>query len=257
MTKYSVKQLSQLAGVSIRTLHHYDRIGLLKPAERSESRYRYYGREELLKLQQILFYKELDFPLKEIREIFENPDFDLLTALQFHQDQLKKRAGRIERLLTTIQKTIHQLKNQHDMMTDRELYEGFDQDKVEDMRNEVVQRWGEKSLLETEHKLRSLGKDGFKALKAQGEAVNRRLADLMDQAPHDVRVQQAVADHHEVLNQYYQVSEERYRCLGQMYTEDERFRAYYDQYREGLADFLLKAITVYCDNGMSVNPEVG
>ena len=80
MTKYSVKQLSELAGVTVRTLHHYDRIGLLSPAQRSESGYRYYGRAELLRLQQILFYRELGFRLQEIGDILDDPSFDLLTA---------------------------------------------------------------------------------------------------------------------------------------------------------------------------------
>ena len=88
MKKYSVKKLAKLAGVTVRTLHHYDKIDLLKPALRSDKHYRYYGQEELLRLQQILFYKELGFPLQEIKEILEDPDFDLIEALESHKKAL-------------------------------------------------------------------------------------------------------------------------------------------------------------------------
>ena len=122
MTHYSVKQLSKLAGVSVRTLHHYDRIGLLKPAFRSDKGYRFYGRNELLQLQQILFFKELDFPLKEIREIINDPNFDLVSALEFHKKQLLLRSKRLDELLATIEKTILiNLKTKNEVMKDHEI----------------------------------------------------------------------------------------------------------------------------------------
>jgi len=133
MTHYSVKQLSKLAGVSVRTLHHYDRIGLLKPAFRSEKGYRFYERAELLQLQQILFYKELDFPLKEIGEIINNPNFDLITALEFHKNQLKLRSTRLAELLATIEKTIIELKTKNEVMKDNEIYKGFTAEEVKSM----------------------------------------------------------------------------------------------------------------------------
>src|SRR5688500_17485670 len=91
MERYSVKRLAALAGVSVRTLHLYDEIGLLKPSIRTEKKYRLYGRAELLRLQQILFYKEMDIPLKEIADILDDPQFDLLTALENHKKALKQK----------------------------------------------------------------------------------------------------------------------------------------------------------------------
>jgi DNA-binding transcriptional MerR regulator len=138
MTKYSVKQLSELAGVSIRALHHYDKIGLLVPSYRSESNYRYYGREELFRLQQILFYKELGFPLKEITEIMNDPAFDLIKALEFHKKELHKKIERNHQLLTTIEKTISELnnssrihfENKKNTMTEKEIYAGFSEKEI-------------------------------------------------------------------------------------------------------------------------------
>lgn len=252
MHKYSVQQLSNLAGVSVRTLHHYDRIGLLKPAERSEKNYRFYGKAELLRLQQILFYKELDFPLKEIVEILNDPDFDFLKALEFHQVELLRRADRMQQLLETVDKTIHSLKNKNNMMSDKELYEGFSQEEINSMRNEVKKRWGAKELLDVEKRIQKLGKDGWDDHKAKGEEINHLLAELMDFHPSEKQVQQAVAMHFKHLNFYYEVSKERYKGLGKMYFDDERFKAHYEKYRNGLAVFLRDAIFVFCQNELKV-----
>ncbi len=112
MNGYSVKKLAKLAGVSVRTLHHYDQLGLLKPSLRTEARYRLYGEKELLRLQQILLYKELDFSLQEIGDILDKADFDLLEALQSHKTALQSRRDRLGVLLTTIDKTIQKLKGE-------------------------------------------------------------------------------------------------------------------------------------------------
>ncbi|MEO1053706.1 MAG: MerR family transcriptional regulator [Bacteroidota bacterium] len=252
MTKYSVKQLSKLAGVSIRTLHHYDSIGLLKPADRSEKGYRFYGRDELLKLQQILFYRELDFPLSEIDEIVNNPDFDMIKALEYHREQLKVKSERFEKLLSTIDKTILSLKNSKTMMTDKEIYKGFSKEKVEDMRNEVKNLWGEDQLLAVEEKIRKLGKEGWEDAQKKGEEINRLLAELITLPPEHIKVQEAIVLHHRHLCTFYEVTKERYLSLGKMYTEDERFTAYYENYATGLAKFLYDAIKVFCNNEMKV-----
>ena len=248
MTKYSVKQLSKLAGVSIRTLHHYDQIGLLRPAFRSEKGYRYYQHSELLRLQQILFYRELGFQLNAVAEILNDPDFDLIKALQFHRRELHKQADRVQQLLVTIDKTIHKLKNEKVIMEDKELYAGFTAEEVKKMRAEVTQRWGEKQLLETEARIRQLGADGWQDNKKKGEEITQLLADLMDLDPGHAQVQEAIGLYHKHLNFFYEVTKERYRCLAKMYTEDERFKAHYEKYRTGKADYLYKAIGIYCDN---------
>jgi DNA-binding transcriptional MerR regulator len=109
--RYSVKQLARLAGVSVRTLHVYDKMGLLKPSVRTDARYRYYGEAELLRLQQILFYKELDLSLKAIGEIINEPGFDLIAALNCHKAALTARRDGLDTLLNTIDNTIDHLKN--------------------------------------------------------------------------------------------------------------------------------------------------
>src|SRR5262245_34738395 len=130
MEKYSVKKLARLAGVSVRTLHLYDQMGLLTPSVRTEARYRLYGQKELLRLQQILFYRELDLPLKEIGEILDDPAFDLAQALENHKVFLYEERERINKLIGTIDKTLDHLKNKT-MLEVEELYDGLSMDQRE------------------------------------------------------------------------------------------------------------------------------
>ena len=124
MKTYSVKELARLAGVSVRTLHHYDEIGLLKPAFTGENRYRYYGEEELLRLQQILIHREMDIPLAEIGAILDAPGFDRLAALQQQRLRLEDMAKRYAGMVRTIDRTIAHLKGVREMQ-DKELYSGL------------------------------------------------------------------------------------------------------------------------------------
>lgn len=252
MSTYTVKQLSTLAGVSVRTLHHYDQIGLLKPERRSESGYRYYGRQELLRLQQILFFKEMDLPLGQIREILDDPIFDLLESLQGHRKQIRQRITRLHTLLSTIDKTILELKNKKEMITDKELYEGFSEEQAKTYRQEAIHRWGQEKVDEVENRLKKLSRGEWKDIKQEGEEVTKLLAELMDHQPANTLVQKAIGQYHRHLNNFYEVSEERYRALSDMYVQDDRFRAHYEKYRIGLAEFIRQAIHIYCDNGMKV-----
>ncbi len=123
---YSVGELASMAGVSVRTLHHYDRIGLLRPTSRTDAGYRRYGEEEALRLQQILFYKELDLSLEEIGEILDDPHFDLVRALHQHRTLLQQRARRLARLLETVDRTLHRL-IEHFYPAPAEVYTGLAQ----------------------------------------------------------------------------------------------------------------------------------
>ncbi len=156
MDGYTVKKLAEMAGVSVRTLHHYDETGLLKPAERTNAGYRLYGEDELLRLQQILFYKELDFPLKKIAEILESPRFDKVAALKQHKIALKNRRTRLDTLLSTVDKTISKIE-EDTIMSYEELYEGFPKEKAEAWRNEAIEKWGD-AVYQSEEYLKGLGK---------------------------------------------------------------------------------------------------
>ena len=248
---YAVKALAKMAGVSVRTLHHYDHIGLLEPSSRTAAGYRLYGQKDLLRLQQILFYRELDFPLNEIKKILDRPGFKLTKALENHREMLRERADRLARLLNTIDKTIQKLEEENVGMTDEELYEGFSKEQIEGYRREVRERYDPMLVEESERRVRNMSKEQWKAIKQTGDEIPRRLAALMDRQPGDPEVQKAVAQHYKWIEQFYTVSAEHYRGLGTLYVEDPRFRANYDKHRAGLADFMKAAMEYYCDHTLT------
>jgi len=125
--EYTVKQLADLAGISRRTLHHYDEIGLLKPSMQGRNKYRYYNDQALMRLQQILFYRELGLRLTEIRDLLEQPDFDVLRSLRSHKLALQKRVERLERLIGTVDTTINHLTGGTNMKSE-EIFAGFSEE---------------------------------------------------------------------------------------------------------------------------------
>ncbi|MRS64966.1 MerR family transcriptional regulator [Larkinella terrae] len=253
MRTYSVKQLAKLAGVSVRTLHHYDRLSLLKPSVRTEARYRLYGEKELIRLQQILFYKELDFPLMEIRQVLDDPDFDLVVALKSHKTALKDRRDRLTTLLSTIDKTISKLKGEQIMVTDEELYAGFPKETAESYRQEAVAKYGEKVVAESENKLQKLTKDELTQVKAEGEEIAGALAGLMHKDPTDPAVQQQVARHYAFIRKMWGPSVGNgdplaaYRGLGQLYVDDPRYTSQNGVPNPDYARFLCKAMQHFVD----------
>lgn len=142
MKTYSVAQLARLAGVSVRALHHYDEIGLLKPAHIGQNRYRYYGPEELLRLQQILIHRELNIPLREIGAILDAPGFNRLETLEQQRDKLAAEAKRYALLVRTIDRTIEKLKGDR-AMKDADLYKGISPEKQAEYEKWLIARYGD------------------------------------------------------------------------------------------------------------------
>jgi DNA-binding transcriptional MerR regulator len=246
MEKLTVKQLADLSGVSVRTLHHYDKIGLLKPGIRAESRYRYYGDQEALRLQQILLYREIGLELSAIRDILDDPDFDVLEALERHKKSLKQQKIRLKTLIETVDRTVASLKEKRQKMSYKTLYQGFSKEEAEAYRLEAEQRWG-KGVIEASHRrLLEMNNDELQALLAFGEELYQQLAGKVDCSPEDPEVQQLIALHFQFVGKHFDVTREIYAKLGIMYADDRRFRAYYDKYDPKLADFLNEAIQVFC-----------
>jgi DNA-binding transcriptional MerR regulator len=245
MTVYTVKKLAGVAGVSVRTLHYYDEIGLLKPRSRSKSGYRYYDEEAIIRLQQILFFRELGFGLDEIRKIVTKPDFDVIEALQSHRKMLVKKAGRIDELLQTIDKTIKKLKGTAKMEI-KEYYRGFSDEQIEKYRREVRERWGEKTLMESEERIIKMGKEKFAALQAEGGRIFRSIADNMDKGHDSDIVQQQVAEWRDWLENFHHYSAEAVLGLGREYSQNPEFAGYFQKIHQELPGFLTLSIEYYC-----------
>lgn len=251
MVHYSVKQLSKLADVSVRTLHLYDEIGLLKPSLRTSIGYRKYGEKELLRLQQILFYKELDIPLKTIATIIDDPSFDLLDALKNHKTMLKEKKARIDTLLVTVNKTIKHLKEGGNMLTPEELYQGFSKEDAENYRNQAITEYGQEAVETSEGALKKLYKDQFAYLKAEQKEIAETLFALKEENPASRKVQNEIALHYQNIRKFWGTEHnkdkqaEAYKGLGKLYVSDERFCMADGKPQPEYALFLCKAMEHY------------
>jgi DNA-binding transcriptional MerR regulator len=242
---YTIKEIADLAGVTTRTIRYYDEIGLLAPAEIGDNGYRYYDRENLLRLQQILFFRELEVPLKDIEYIMTLPNFSLLEALKNHRAALEKRVGRLIRLIETVDQTIATLQGDW-MMNDKDFFEGFDETQYEE---EARQRWGHTpQYAESQKKWASYTQEQKAALKTEGNELTRRMVGAgPDVQPDDPKIQAAVSDYHAYLNKFYTCDLGMLRGLADMWVQDPRFAANYERVREGGAEFVREAVHLYCD----------
>lgn len=247
MKHYSVSELAEIAKVSVRTLHYYDEIGLLKPKERTDSSYRIYTEEELYRLQQILIYKELEIPLDEIKKILDDPNFDTVKALTNQKQLITDKLQNFEQLISTIDRTIQRLNNKV-QMTDEELYSCFTPEQAKEYREEAIERWGEDKVKESEAKLKAAGPEKFKEIQEEGNKIYQKLSDLSNQDPASPEVQAVIKEHFEHLHHFYTPSIQMYKGLGEMYVADPRFRAFYDKFKPNLADFINEAIIYFCKN---------
>jgi MerR family transcriptional regulator, thiopeptide resistance regulator len=244
MTVYTVKKLAELAGVSIRTLHYYDQVGILKPEFRTANGYRHYGEDAVVRLQQIMFFRELDFSIEETKEIMSRPDFNVLEALENHRLLIQKRRDRLDELLTTLDKTVKKLKGKTEMKI-KEYYQGFSDEQIEKYRNEVKERWGEETLKNSEERVMAMGKEKFAALQKEGGAIFQTIADNMDKGFDSPVVQAEVKKWRAWLENFSHYSDEAILGLACAYTEHPDFRKFYIKIREGLPEFFAKAIEYY------------
>jgi DNA-binding transcriptional MerR regulator len=249
MDNYSVKKLAKLAGVSVRTLHLYDKMGLLKPSVRTEARYRLYGEKELLRLQQILFYRELDFPLKDICTILDDPAFDLVQALEGHKKALIARKERINTLVGTIDKTLITLKN-NSMLEVEDLYDGIPNEKMAAYRAEAMAKWGKDTVLAAEADLRSLGKDEMNNMKTDLDNMSAQLTALMTGDPKSDEVQQIIHRRYQIITRLtggkIEMGKlEYFRKLGELYVADNRYTPVNGMPSMELAKFIKEATDHY------------
>ncbi|MEK4026588.1 MerR family transcriptional regulator [Mammaliicoccus sciuri] len=233
-----VKEVAELTGVSIRTLHHYDDIGLLRPDHVTEAGYRLYSNENLADLQQILFFRELGFSLKRIKELLLSPEFERVAALELQRDMLLDKKSQLEIMLATIDRTI-QSERGETKMTNEEKFKGFDF-RTNPYEEEAKARWGEKAVGQTKHNFN----------EEMQEKMNRiyfKLAELRHLEPGSDEAQEAIEKWFMLLNQMGSYSLAAFKGLGEMYVADERFTQNIDQFGEGLAVFMRDAMSIYSD----------
>lgn len=246
---YSVQKLASLAGVTVRTLHYYDEVNLLKPAKIQKNGYRQYEEAELLRLQQIMFFRELDFSLDNIQKILSSPQFDMRMALQEQKNLIKLKRHRLDRLITTIDKTIKKI-NKEINMQDEELYGNFSKAEMDKYAEEAQQRWGHtKAFRESQERVKKMGKVGLdKALKEAGE-LTLEIATAMKTGkdPKSEAVQKLIARHYNGLRAFYEPNLQMYTGMAKMYVDDPRFKANYENVAIGLAEFMCDGMLYFAE----------
>lgn len=238
---YLIGDLSDIVRVSKRTLQHYDKIGLLKPATINDAGYRIYNEHSVDQLQQILFYKELGFSLKKIIEILNSPNFDLLASLQFQEKIANEKMRQYDQMIRTIRQTQKAIEGEIQMSA-KEKFNGslFDQNPYEE---EAKQLFGEKAIRDSKIKMAQ-----FSSIELQNlwQQQFKKLSKLRNSKPNSPEVLKEMDSFFKFLNQHFgNYSKEAFAGLGMLYVQDERFTKNIDQYGDGLAQFLQIAMQAY------------
>jgi len=247
-----VQKLAQMAGISSRTLRYYDEIGILKPARINSSGYRIYGQTEVDQLQQILFYRELSVSLESIKEIVTSPSFNRVQALREHHEKLLKKREQLDELICNVEKTI-ELTEGEIKMTDKEKFKGFKQRLVEDNEakygKEIREKYGDETVNKSNQKLNRMSQEQYdEVTKLATEVIETLQAAFKTGDPAGKLAQKAADLHRQWLCYYWDsYSKEAHVGLVQMYVDDPRFTAFYDEKQPGSAEFLRDAVLVYTE----------
>ncbi|MFE2275697.1 MerR family transcriptional regulator [Streptomyces sp. NPDC059454] len=242
---YSVGQVAGFAGVTVRTLHHYDDIGLLVPSERSRAGHRRYGDTDLDRLQRILFYRELGFPLDEVAVLLDDPDADPRAHLRRQHDLLTARIERLQKMAAAVEHAMEARKMGIDL-TPEEKFEVFGDKDPEQYADEAEERWGgTEAYAESQRRVARYTKEDWKRVQAEVDDWQERYAALVaagERSSGEAAMDLAEEHRQHISRWYFEVTYEMHRCFAEMYVSDERFKAFYDSMRPGLAEHLKEAI---------------
>lgn len=237
-----VKEVAQLAGISVRTLHHYDEIGLLHPSHKTEAGYRLYSDEDLETLQQILFFRELGFSLKKIKDVIHRSTFDRQEALQMQRKMLLEKRNQLNDMIALIEKTIRHTKGEI-QLTNEEKFVGFNF-RENPYEQEARERWGDEAVDQSNERAANLSDEKQREIAKTW----KKLAQIRHLSPTSIEAQKAIEQWFHLLNDNFgNYSLDAFKGLGQMYVADERFTKNIDQYGEGLAQFMCDAMVAFAD----------
>lgn len=253
MSVYTVKQMAKLSGVSVRALHHYDAIGLLRPRAVGANGYRYYDRQDLLRLQQILFHRALETPLKDIRAALDDPAFDLAAALRAHRERLAAEVERYAKLVDIVDRTLADLKGD-ETMDDKQLFEAFDTEKQARHEAELVDRYGDGMAEKIAHAkagMKNWNKADWASFQREGAAIEHDMARSLSQGlPADSDAVAAIMRRHWAWitkSWNREPTPEAFAGLGRLYLDNPEFTARYEAVAPGLTEYLAEAMRAFAE----------
>ena len=251
---YTVKKLAAMSGVSVRTLHFYDETGLLKPAYLGANGYRYYEVPQLLTLQQILFYRELGFELKQVKKILSRPDFDKVAALESHRKVLRKNLAQTRKLIVTIEKTIEHLKGKKKMKS-QELFAGFSPERQAGYEQYLIDRFGngmKDEIAQSKQKVKNWTKADWEKSGMAFDQICKDLVALMGRqvSGGSREAQEVIRRHHQWLKHFWTPTRESYTGHSQLIVDSELRKAY-EAYHPQLPEFMAAAAKVFAENELA------
>jgi len=243
---FTVKQISKMAGITPRTLHYYDEIGLLKPSRVGDNGYRYYGEEALLRLQQILFYRELDMRLENIKKIMGRRDFDVLRALQGHREDLRRRIAHMQRLIATVDDTILHLEGKKEM-SQKQLFEAFSDEQQAEYEQEAMQMYDPETVRASAKRWKNYTTAEKQRIGEEGNAVYQDFLLAIPKGASSPEAQSCVERWRRHMEYFWTPNDEQLLGLADGYNDDPRFKATFDKIDARLAEFLRAAVQVYVE----------
>jgi DNA-binding transcriptional MerR regulator len=251
---YTVKKLAGMSGVSVRTLHFYDEVGLLKPAYLGANGYRFYEEAELLTLQQILFYRELGFELKQIKRILSRSDFDKVAALESHRKVLRKDLARTRELIVTIDKTIEHLKGTKKMKS-QEMFVGFDPKQQAKHEQYLIDRYGEgmkQGIAQSKQKVKNWTKANWEKSGAAFNDICKDLVSTMDRKlpAESPEAQSVIRRHYRWLKQFWTPTRESHAGHSQLIVDSDLRKAY-EAHQPQLPEFMATAMKIFAERELS------
>lgn len=246
---YTVSELAKISGVTIRTLHYYDEIGLLKPGYVNEAGYRFYTQKQLMLLQQILCYKELNFDLKQIKSILYDPTFDLLASLKNQKELLESHLSQTKELIRMIQKTITAVEKET-ILNEQELFGGFNKEKQQAYEQEMIARYGsavEEHINSSYRSMKHWTKSDWDDVKNKADHIHKQLVSLLENkvSPADQAAQEIIHNHYQWISRFWRPNASTYTGLADLYCTHPDFKKLYDKYHPHLAEYLALAMKHY------------
>jgi DNA-binding transcriptional MerR regulator len=241
----NVGQVAELAGITVRTLHHYDRIGLLAPSGRTAGGYRDYAPADLDRLHQVLVYRELGFPLEEVATLLDDPDADPAAHLRRQHRLLRDRLERTQAMVAAVEKEM-EARQMGISLTPEERFELFGDGFSDEYQTEAEERWGDtEAWAQSQRRTAAYTKEDWVRIKDEADGLQRRFAEVMASgAAADSEAAMDVAEEHRqhISRNFYDCPPAMHAGLGRMYVEDERFAANYEKVAPGLAQYVSTAV---------------
>ncbi len=244
---YTVKDLARLAGITPRTLHYYDEIGLLKPSQVGDNGYRYYGEESLLRLQQILLYRQLELPLEEIKKLMGRRDFDILNALEAHKLAIQKKRDQLQEVENTVDKTIEYMKGKQ-KMDNQQLFKGLSKEQEEAYAKEAEQMYDPETVRASNKRWQGYSEEKKAQILKESGQIYEDMAAAIPQGPASAAAQACVERWRKNMGNFWTPNLDQLVELTELYNQDDRFKANFDKVDVHLAEFFREAVKTYVAN---------